>query len=400
MSTFNGFNWTGLPNFASAQYAQQFAQLIADIYEAFRQGGYYITATIASQAPVTGSSTYTIAVDRNTLGVGMIVLAASNSNPQTNWVVGVVTAATTTSITINGLAALGSTADTAWNLCALGMARTTAPGSTRMGQTGQTSAVAALSALNLDTPSISAEAILDDFLGAYVAGYLDRWKVSLTNGGVLKANAAPYYNGDVAQYNLDPSAAVSTLRDWASHPGVLALEGTVASDAVILKYGLQNTFPYGIGNTSAHVNDVHFKIPTGFTAADSATFMAGISGATLGTSDGLCFVVGRAGFNPMQLYALEIAAGVSRYTDSGYTLRADRWYTVRQQRTRISLAASDTNISVASSAHSMLLASATFTANTIAVGLNAQIKFTKTNGSSKRAVLVDYFMFKPGALTR
>lgn len=406
MATFNGTGWTSV-NFSSPQYAQAFQQLIADLYTSYQVGGYYVVSNPASRASAVGSQTWPIVVDSNYFGPGAFVIITSNANPTTNYCAGVVTAVTPTQLTVNSLVSAGSTPDNLWNISVIGSIRTTAPGSTRMGQTGQTTAAGALAALNIDNISNSAEAIYDDFMGAVtpaLAGVrqMDRWLVTQTNGGVMQPNAAIFYAGDTAVYNLVPGAIVASPAptDWAAHPGVLALETSVPNDAIKLQYGVISQIPsYGISNTSSFVLDVHVKIPTANSFSDFFTFSAGLTNGTMLVSDGIYIVIGRGiGITAMAVYVLQIASGVFTWTTANYTLVAGSWYTLRLQRTSITVIASDNGMAI--NPHPVILGTNTFTASTISLPLSPGIAMNKSVGSNKRAVLVDYYAFKPGALTR
>ena len=100
----------------------------------------------------------------------------------------------------------------------------------------------------------------------------------------------------------------------------------------------------------------------------------------------------------MQPYALQMAGGVPTWTAANYSLVPGKWYTLRLQRTRISVIGSDNNM--ANSPQSVILGTNTFTASSIAAALLPSMLMSKTAGVTKRAVLVDYYAFKPGALTR
>jgi hypothetical protein len=100
----------------------------------------------------------------------------------------------------------------------------------------------------------------------------------------------------------------------------------------------------------------------------------------------------------MTMWILQVAAGVSTWTLIGQ-LKVSTWYTLRLQRTRGTILTSDAKISLGNST-AIVQATNTFAASTIALGLSPFIQMRKMTGTQKRAMLVDYYAYKPGALTR
>lgn len=404
MALFNGTTWTGI-SFSSSQYAQAFQQLIADLYASYQSGGYFLRGTTSSIVPAISSQSFTAAVDANYFGPGAFVVITSVANPTTNWWAGVVTAVSTSSITVNCLVATGAVGDSSWNISVIGTIRTTAPGSTRMGQTGQTTAAATLTALDIDNIGSRPEGIYDDFMGAVapvISGIqkMDRWTVSLTNGGILRSNAAPLYAGDPALYNLIPGAAVSNQLDWAAHPGVIALETKAVSDIVDIGYGTLRG-QYVLGSAGDFILDIHVNIPIAATASNNFRFFAGLTGTSF-LSDYMCIGIGQGisvNSPPMRVIMQRaVSFGGLTTVDTGFNLLPGTWYTIRLQATRISIIGSN-NTTVGSNSKPVILASTTF-AGATTNAMYPRLRIERTAGSGNLAALVDYFAFKPGSLTR
>jgi hypothetical protein len=410
MSKFNNSIWSSITFAGNTQYAQQLLQLIADFYNNLRSNGMYLPATTAvPRVPATGAGQqWSIGpVDSNQFGPGAFVMIVSSSDPFNNFCAGVVTATTQSLLTVNVLAARGATVTGNWNVNVLGSIKVAAPGSTRMGQTGQTTAAGVLNtALQIDNMATGSEAIYDDFCGSVTANFngttrqMDRWSVHQVANARLRGNAATLYPGQVPQYNLDPTLSAPTVQDWASHPGVIAMEASLAVDRLYMLYGaVAQTQGYGVSNTSALIVDVHVQIPTAYSQQQFCQFAAGLSNGSDITADGLYIVVGRGpGYDPMTMWILQVAAGVSTWTLIGQ-LKVSTWYTLRLQRTRGTILTSDAKISLGNST-AIVQATNTFAASTIALGLSPFIQMRKMTGTQKRAMLVDYYAYKPGALTR
>lgn len=311
IATINGVTYTD-DDFNAVNYANKFQQLVGDIYE-----------HLATKFAGTGTGILTIGTGSKSLTVSN--LSSANLayclgqwvylHPQSvsgvtpafikNYMLGVVTAVGTNSLTVNVIIAHGSGTYNSYYISYAGEINQ-APGTVSVsnGGTGTTAAVSARANIGFGDPGTRAHVIYDDFCGKFDRatnweGWIGEYFYARVDGAGAELITHPQgvYPGDDFMFNLDPrNDGLIPQNDWSSRPGVIGLSA-VPAGALLNMYlrdassetgnganGVIN-FPY-----SGDVLEFSFMIPVGesFSENNAAGFSIGCVMAPL---TGLVYVV-------------------------------------------------------------------------------------------------------------
>ncbi len=331
IATINNTTYT-TDDFNSVNYANKFQQLIGDIFDYTAQT--FSTIGVGTYPIATGSITLTIA---NTASVNLkfasgqwvyaCPMSITSSIPPwvSNFMFGIITAVTATTITITVVSARGTGTYNAWYLSCIGNMLTN-PSSVAVvnGGTGVSTAAAARAAIGYADVSARAETIFDDFYGRFLPqsnGYQwfgEHFMVSTLSNPCTSFNATTNpntfcefltnpqatYPGDNRTYNSPPAGGNSVMpiqNDWSSHPGVIGFSSVSAgAKATMLRRWYSNNepgylnFPF-IGD----LLEFCFMFPYGENIGSNGA--AGFSvGTVLGNANGYCltFNIGHGGALP------------------------------------------------------------------------------------------------------
>lgn len=406
-------------NFTDPQkYAGYVAQLLGDIFS---------HCTTRFCMPLTGTNnvnTGSISWTISNLGgnlpyfrVGANVRITCATDPL-SWMLGNITALTTTTVTVNVLASAVNvaTSDSNFTMQYIGGMATAQPAGTaaqNIGGLAQTTAAAARTQLGVGDPQVLSEGIFDDFLGApglvaltvpqsYVP---ERWLVTLAGGAAYVPNACKTYPGDLTSPpNTVPVNGVGSLSPfigsgtYASHPGVCALEVTTANDTATLDYnGVAGTpglcFP-AVGD----IFEICFAVicPTNY--ADSGTitmYMSPRSGlGTIGLKiSATPFLSGLNGLMNVSLFA-KTSGGADNSSPATPSLLPNTFY----RATIFSSLLTRATMYVVDMAGNLVYSTGLIThgiTQSTANPLYPKISITKTGvGSTKLALLLDYVYLK------
>lgn len=208
--TLNGRTYT-LADFAGTNYVDGFPDALEDFVT--QAGNIYTTTSTSSVAIGTGSKTFTVADSGKPYIVGTPLRIADSAAPSTNWIDGIVTSYSGTTLVVDAVAYAGSGTKTAWNIN-IGGSAIAYTGTLPIAQGGTGGTTAAAARTNLDVYSKS------EADGRYINVTGDGMTSNLTFGDNVKATF-----GASADLEIFHDGAASYIRDAGT--GNLRLEGNV-----------------------------------------------------------------------------------------------------------------------------------------------------------------------------
>ncbi len=396
------------------KYAKHINELLGDLFShATTRMSFSLTGAISLG---TGSKTFTPVdlggnVPYEIVGSAVRVIAVHDFS---SWMIGIVTAISSSSITINVLAYATNTliADTAWSLQYVGMARAM-PGGTitqALGGLGVTTALGARTALGLGDPAVLSEGIFDDFISGPSLHsdsivVPERWNLGNNSAtAVYVPNACLTYAGYKGR--MDNSVAVIPsgtppiylgTGTFANHPGVCALEITTAQDLFNMQYGATTArgfcFP-----ASGDVMEVMFQVPIAYDAGDLVEIDIGMLGSGVNIFLKLYSDLNGAA-TPNYSGVLEgLGTGAVPFSSAlSAQLTSGVWYRMFLYGSSGTVA----TVNIYTEAGTLVATAAATHGITQSSGneMRPTIEFAKSAGSKKLALLIDYCYIKK-AVTR
>ena len=147
--TLNGRTYT-LADFSGTNYVEGFPAALEDFVT--QAGNIYTTTSTSSVAIGTGSKTFTVADSGKPYTVGTPLRIADAAAPATNWIDGIVTSYSGTTLVVNAVAYAGSGTIASWNIN-IGGSAIAYTGTLPVAQGGTGATTAADARTNLDTYS-------------------------------------------------------------------------------------------------------------------------------------------------------------------------------------------------------------------------------------------------------
>lgn len=275
IGTLNGHEYD-TTDFSSVEYANKFQQLIGDVFD-HATGRYSVKSTTVI-AISTGSKIFNLSSNLASVGTDLAPGAWVYCRPTgtvgavptyaQNFLIGVVTALSSTTVTVNALIARGSGSYGSWMISFVGNIDTSYPSPIPVasGGLGSNTFETGLENIGLGMPA-KLTGFFEDFCGAWAEGsdpdnwYSEKWEVrtrseplntyNATNnpasGGVFYPQAALLWPGESFVYNStnpnqDPVGFPGIFEIpgnpapnyWSNHPGAIAMRVEAANSAVTL----------------------------------------------------------------------------------------------------------------------------------------------------------------------
>lgn len=438
LGTINGHDYYPT-DFDSDTYANKLYALLGDIYDHDwnKYAAHCSTSLLISVASKVFNVTNNLSSTFVSFSPGQWVMArptgSLNNVPisRANFMVGVVTAVTGSTMTVNVLVVHGSGTYVDWYVAPIGDVLTTLtnPLPQAKGGTAQTVELNARTAIGSGDPTVLADGIFEDFTGLLqVTAAAEMVSESMifststyalktgapsddaSTGGIIIPNAALVYNGDNSIFN----GIKHNRSDWASRPGVVGLSCALPNSRAQItnrrQEGIINASTLQFG-TSGDVFEAAFMFPSGegFTANNQGQFAIGFVSdlfttpswdiwVNIGAVDPIGHGAAGIGYTntpgPMMLSVNTVDQinphGV--WVDNAgqvapLIIQENRWYKVRMTPTSVSIYSDGAILYKIITGWSL----PTFSTTT---GTNLCAFLQNTSGSKKVTALIDYMYFR------